>query len=164
MDIRIVFHPEVEPLPGTLPSIDFPDPIRPNERVAPDVELGDESKPEEAGRFFFTVSELAARKILAGDSAVYLLWEPEEFRLPMNTGNGGLEMVTMKSVKPHAINGATNLRNPHSAPKKMVPKDPPKEPEEQEKTEDSSDESGKEKAPAPRVVRGPKPGKKGAKK
>jgi hypothetical protein len=122
MNIRIVYSPTVKPSEfAPPPYIDMADPIKPKERLIPELTFGDEGKPEEVDRYFFDVSLPAAQRILAMDSEIYQLWEPEILRVPVQNGFSQVELKVVKSVKELALAGATNLRDPESVPKIILP-------------------------------------------
>lgn len=81
-------------IPGdVIPYIDIPDPIRPSERFVPDL------IPEEEG-FFFEMSDVHARRILAMDPEHYKLWSPATLRVSMPGSHGGMEIVELTSIDP----------------------------------------------------------------
>lgn len=127
--IRIVHAPLIKPSEAApLPYIEMPDPVRPKEVLIPEIIFGDDDKPEEADRYFFDLPMHAAQRVLATDSEIYLLWEPEVLKVPVQNGLNGVDLVVMKSVKPLALAGATNLRDPKSVPAKKAEQVPPPPP------------------------------------
>jgi hypothetical protein len=135
--IRIVYSPSIQPLEGAAPPyIEMKDPVKPSETLIPELIFGDEEKPEEAGRYFFDVPLHAGQRILAMDSEIYLLWEPAFMKCPSQNGHGQSELLHVDSVKPLALAGATDLRDPRSVPaKKLVTSPAPPPPEDLEDPE-----------------------------
>ena len=79
---------------GVIPSIDIPDPLKPAERFVPDIIIGEDDD------FYFEMSEVHARKILALDPDHYKLWSPYQIRVAMPGAHGGMETVTLTSIDP----------------------------------------------------------------
>lgn len=136
--IRIVYSPSVKPLEGAPPPyIEMKDPVKPAETLIPELIFGDEEKPEEAGRYFFDIPLHAGQRILAMDREIYQLWEPAFLKCPSQNGKGQSELLHVESIKPLALAGATNLRDPKSVPVKKIeeevipppPPPPPAEPQ-----------------------------------
>lgn len=165
--IRIVYSPSVRPLEGAAPPyIEMKDPVKPAETLIPELIFGDEEKPEEAGRYFFDVPLHAGQRILAMDQEIYQLWEPEFLKCPSQNGKGQSELLHVKSVKPLALAGATNLRDPKSVPVKKVEEEiPPPPPEDLEELHDPKvPETLDSDDPIARAAKAATKGAKGAKK
>lgn len=101
MDVRLIFKPDVTPLPGHIPGIDMRHPTRPAERLIPELEIedGDDGEPI----YFVTVPMQAARQILGVDGHVWKLWAPFELKqVPCFGEHGGTSVMTVTSVDPKA--------------------------------------------------------------
>lgn len=115
--VRLIFRPEVPPPLGYIPQIDMTHPLRPSERLLPDIIVDKDENGVDA--FFFDLDQMVARHILERD-VCYQLWAPAELKIVVRD-NKGAHMVTARSVNP-AIHRVPKVLHP------VVP-DPPKEKE-----------------------------------
>lgn len=95
--VRLIFRPDVAPPLGYIPHIDMMHPLRPAERVLPDIQEGKDEKGNDA--FFFDLEPMVARHILERDSKCYKLWAPAEMKIVVRDTKGA-HMVTARSVDP----------------------------------------------------------------
>lgn len=116
--VRLIFRPEVPPPLGYIPQIDMTHPLRPSERLLPDIIVDKDENGVDA--FFFDLDQMVARHILERD-VCYQLWAPAELKIVVRD-NKGAHMVTARSVNPviHRI---------AAKPLQAVVPDPPKEKE-----------------------------------
>ena len=115
--VRLIFRPEVPPPLGYIPQIDMTHPLRPSERLLPDIIVDKDENGVDA--FFFDLDQMVARHILERD-VCYQLWAPAELKIVVRD-NKGAHMVTARSVNP-AIHRVPKVLQP------VVP-EPPKEKE-----------------------------------
>lgn len=121
MNVRLIFKPDVKPLPSHLPGIDMRHPLKPTERLIPELEI--EESDEGEILYFVTVPVQAARQILAADGHVWKLWAPFELQVPSFGEHGGTSIVTVVSVDPNAGWSAKSQgEGPKVAKAKVEPK------------------------------------------
>ena len=94
--VRLIFRPEGPPPLGYIPQIDMMHPLRPAERLLPDIIIEADEKGEDA--FFFDLDPMVARHILERD-VCYQLWAPAEMKIVVRDSRGA-HMVTARSVNP----------------------------------------------------------------
>lgn len=126
--VRLIFRPEVPPPLGYIPQIDMTHPLRPSERLLPDIIVDKDENGVDA--FFFDLDQMVARHILERD-VCYQLWAPAELKIVVRD-NKGAHMVTARSVNPaiHRVPKVLQVVTPE-IPKPLQPvvPDPPKEKE-----------------------------------
>lgn len=94
--VRLIFRPEVPPPLGYIPQIDMMHPLRPAERLLPDIIVDLDETGKDA--FFFDLDPMVARHILERD-VCYQLWAPAEMKIVVRDARGA-HMVTARSVNP----------------------------------------------------------------
>lgn len=122
--IRLIFRPEVPPPLGYIPQIDMMHPLRPAERLLPEIIVDKDENGADA--FFFDLDQMVARHILERD-VCYQLWAPAELKIVVRD-NKGAHMVTARSVNP-AIHRIV------AKPLQPVAPEPPKEKDAETPTE-----------------------------
>lgn len=94
--VRLIFRPEVPPPLGYIPQIDMMHPLRPAERLLPEIIVDLDENGKDA--FFFDLDPMVARHILERD-VCYQLWAPAEMKIVVRDARGA-HMVTARSVNP----------------------------------------------------------------
>lgn len=96
MNVRIIFKPDSPVVPGYIPHIDIPNPLKTSERLIPEVIL------DEEGRMFFDLPMHAAQRVLVQDEHLYKLWSPASLTVARYAQHGGFAQDVIKSVDPLA--------------------------------------------------------------